>query len=164
MLTAIEVLAVISGAILGVLLARRKQMDFVGVFAVACNVSAPRHLPLGKCDFDCCAQADRSSIQDLSESNRIRLRKSTHVLRRRCGSKSPWVHTFHVWCHGAEVWVIRQHNICGNMGAADSRYSVKRTPRDSDPYSDFAADEFRCRLTFVVRSANLQGLAVFFMG
>ena len=36
MLTAIEVLAVISGAIFGVLLARRKQMDFVGVFAVAC--------------------------------------------------------------------------------------------------------------------------------
>ena len=36
MLTAIEVLAVISGAIFGVLLARRKRMDFVGVFAVAC--------------------------------------------------------------------------------------------------------------------------------
>ncbi len=36
MLAAIEVLAVISGAIFGVLLARRKQMDFVGVFAVAC--------------------------------------------------------------------------------------------------------------------------------
>ena len=36
MLTAIEVLAVISGAIFGVLLARRKQMDFVGVFVVAC--------------------------------------------------------------------------------------------------------------------------------
>ncbi len=36
MLTAIEILAVISGAIFGVLLARRKQMDFVGVFAVAC--------------------------------------------------------------------------------------------------------------------------------
>ncbi len=36
MLTVIEVLAVISGAVFGVLLARRKQMDFVGVFAVAC--------------------------------------------------------------------------------------------------------------------------------
>lgn len=35
MLTVIEVLAVICGAIFGVLLARRKQMDFVGVFAVA---------------------------------------------------------------------------------------------------------------------------------
>jgi uncharacterized membrane protein YeiH len=35
MLTLIEFLAVISGAIFGVLLARRKQMDFVGVFAVA---------------------------------------------------------------------------------------------------------------------------------
>lgn len=36
MLTLIELLAVISGAIFGVLLARRKQMDFVGVFSVAC--------------------------------------------------------------------------------------------------------------------------------
>lgn len=36
MLTVIEILAVISGAIFGVLLARRKQMDFVGVFSVAC--------------------------------------------------------------------------------------------------------------------------------
>ena len=36
MLTAIELLAVISGAIFGVLLARQKQMDFVGVFSVAC--------------------------------------------------------------------------------------------------------------------------------
>ncbi len=36
MLTIIECLAVISGAVFGVLLARRKQMDFVGVFAVAC--------------------------------------------------------------------------------------------------------------------------------
>ncbi len=35
MLTAIELLAVISGAIFGVLLARWKQMDFVGVFSVA---------------------------------------------------------------------------------------------------------------------------------
>ncbi len=35
MLTAIEILAVISGAIFGVLLARQKQMDFVGVFTVA---------------------------------------------------------------------------------------------------------------------------------
>lgn len=35
MLTVIELLAVISGAIFGVLLARRKQMDFVGVFSVA---------------------------------------------------------------------------------------------------------------------------------
>jgi len=31
----IEIMAVISGAIFGVLLARRKQMDFVGVFSVA---------------------------------------------------------------------------------------------------------------------------------
>ena len=31
----IEVAAVISGAIFGVLLARRKRMDFVGVFSVA---------------------------------------------------------------------------------------------------------------------------------
>lgn len=39
MLTVIEVLAVICGAIFGVLLARRKQMDFVGVFSVACVTS-----------------------------------------------------------------------------------------------------------------------------
>ena len=39
MLTAIELLAVISGAIFGVLLARRKHMDFVGVFSVACITS-----------------------------------------------------------------------------------------------------------------------------
>lgn len=35
MMLVIEVVAVISGAIFGVLLARRKQMDFVGVFSVA---------------------------------------------------------------------------------------------------------------------------------
>ena len=50
------------------------------------------------------------------------------------------------------------------MDATNSRHSVKRAPRDIDPNSDFAADEFRCRLTFVGRSANLQGLTVFFMG
>ena len=36
MVTLIEFLAVISGAIFGVLLARRKEMDFVGVLSVAC--------------------------------------------------------------------------------------------------------------------------------
>ena len=35
MMLVIEVAAVISGAIFGVLLARRKGMDFVGVFSVA---------------------------------------------------------------------------------------------------------------------------------
>ena len=35
MMLVIEVLAVISGAVFGVLLARRKGMDFVGVFSVA---------------------------------------------------------------------------------------------------------------------------------
>ncbi len=35
MMFTIEIMAVISGAIFGVLLARRKQMDFVGVFSVA---------------------------------------------------------------------------------------------------------------------------------
>jgi len=35
MMLTIEIMAVISGAIFGVLLARRKQMDFVGVFSVA---------------------------------------------------------------------------------------------------------------------------------
>lgn len=39
MLTLIELLAVGCGAVFGVLLARRKQMDFVGVFAVACTTA-----------------------------------------------------------------------------------------------------------------------------
>ena len=39
MVTVIEFLAVVSGAIFGVLLARRKKMDFVGVLAVACMTS-----------------------------------------------------------------------------------------------------------------------------
>lgn len=45
-----------------------------------------------------------------------------------------------------------------------SQHSVKRASGDSDPYSDFGADEFRCRLTIVVRSANLRAVAVFFCG
>lgn len=35
-LTLIEFLAVISSAVFGILLARRKQMDFVGIYSVAC--------------------------------------------------------------------------------------------------------------------------------